>query len=409
MGRQDNEMTRIKDEKAGTHISLLVMFVYLVSYMTRVNYSAVISEIVVTENIQKSLAALPSTGSAIMYGIGQLMSGFLGDRIQPKRLIITGLFTTALMNLLIPLCSSPYLRVVVWSINGLAQSFFWPPLVKLMSELLDQEMYKKSSVLISWGSSTGIILVYLLAPLCIYLSSWKLLFVVCACIALIMAVVWIKQCPSISEPSTKIHNPSDPEVKFRKSGLILLLIAVIVLEGMLREGVITWMPSYMSEIFRIDNKVTILTGVFLPLFSIFASQVTFVIYRRAVKNEVCLAGIFFASGFVSAFILALLSSSSAVLSVGFSALLTGCIHGVNLMLLGMIPSYFKKYSRVSSLIGLLNFCAYVGSAVSTYGSAALSEHFGWNTIIYIWSAIALLGSVLCIFLAKKWNRFVRNA
>lgn len=50
----------------GVHkLMLFFMGLYMVSYITRINYGAVISEITASENIQKSAASLALTASAV--------------------------------------------------------------------------------------------------------------------------------------------------------------------------------------------------------------------------------------------------------------------------------------------------------------------------------------------------------
>ena len=84
---------------------MLLTAVYFVSYLTRVNYGAVVSEIVAVEGIRKSAASLALTGSAVTYGAGQLVSGCLGDRIEPRRMVCCGLCITIAMNLAVPLAA----------------------------------------------------------------------------------------------------------------------------------------------------------------------------------------------------------------------------------------------------------------------------------------------------------------
>ena len=177
---------------------LLFMATYLVSYLTRVNYAAVVTEIADAEGMLRSVASLALTGSAVTYGVGQLLSGWLGDRIQPRTLVFGGLLTTILTNLLIPLCGTAYQMAAVWCVNGLAQAFMWPPLVRLMSTLFSAADYKRACVVVSWGSSLGTILVYLASPLCIRLAGWRSVFLVSAAAASVMAAVWLCKCPRIA-------------------------------------------------------------------------------------------------------------------------------------------------------------------------------------------------------------------
>lgn len=180
-------------------------------------------------------------------------------------------------------------------------------------------------------------------------------------------------------------------------------MAAIMLQGMLRDGVTTWMPSYLSETYPMSNALSVLAGVILPIFGILCIQLAAKLYIKRLTNLLVCAGVFFLTGAFSAFALFLLSGKNAVFSVLFSALLTGCMHGVNLILICMIPPFFKSQGNVSTVSGLLNSCTYIGSAVSTYGIAALSEKIGWNPTLFIWLILALLGAAICAACAKPWK------
>ena len=162
-------MEKIKNQKQINRLAFLFALTYMVSYITRINYGAVISEIESETGLSRSLLSMAVTGSFITYGIGQTVSGILGDRFSPKKLMSCGFFLSVLMNLLIPLCASPFHMLAVWCVNGFAQAFMWPPLVRLMSSLLFDEDYKKTVVKVSWGSSIGTMLLYLVSPLLISL------------------------------------------------------------------------------------------------------------------------------------------------------------------------------------------------------------------------------------------------
>lgn len=396
---------KITVKKMVLHIALLLTSLYIVSYLTRINYGAVISEIVSSEDIPKSLASLALTASAVTYGFGQLISGFFADRINPKKLILIGLLTTITTNLLIPVCRTPYQMAAVWSVNGLAQAFMWPPIIRIMAELFTAEDYKRTCALISCGASLGTIIVYALAPVCIHFGGWRLIFFASALIAIIMSFVWIKKGPDISVSQNK---KSDKNISFKLTPKIFwilsIIMLIIILQGILRDGVATWMPSYIAETFKMDNKISILTGVFLPLFSIAVVQFTIFLYKK-IPAELLLTGLMFGAGVISAFALFATGNTSAIASVAFAAILNGSMHGVNTMMTCMIPPYFRKYGNISFMAGLLNFCTYIGSAVSGFGLALFAEKFGWHNALLLWSFVALAGCLLCFSMTRTWNKF----
>ncbi|MGN0179875.1 MAG: hypothetical protein ACI4DY_10615 [Monoglobaceae bacterium] len=177
----------------------------------------------------------------------------------------------------------------------------------------------------------------------------------------------------------------------------------IILQGMLRDGITTWMPTYISDTYNLKNVISILTGVILPLFIIVCFQTATKLYMKKFTNPLTCAGVLFSAGTVSAVALLLFTDKNAALSVIFSAMLTGCMHGVNLILICMIPPFFNKRGNVSTVSGILNSCTYIGSAVSTYGIAVLSEMSGWSLTLMIWILIALAGTAICFICARPWR------
>ena len=307
------------------------------------------------------------TGSFITYGAGQLVSGVLGDHISPKKLIFLGLSLTVLMNLCIPFCRNPYQMLVVWCFNGFAQSFLWPPLISF------------------WG--------------------WRTVFFFSAICGIIMILVWNRYCedaPVISIENASIQGSSQKNSFL--SPLLLCIMLTIVLQGMLRDGVTTWMPSYISETYHLSHAAAILTGVLLPLFGLLCIQSASTLYIWKFSNPLSCAGVFFFTGTLFSLALFCSTGKNAAFSVFFSALLTGCMHGVNLIQVCMIPPFFKKQGNVSTVSGVLNSCTYIGSATSTYGIAVLSDRIGWSSTLLIWVLLTFAGTLICIACARPWRK-----
>lgn len=393
---------KLTDKKEIKQLTLLFMFTYMISYITRTNYGAIISEMVNATGFSKSMLSMSLTGSFITYGLGQIISGICGDKFSPKKLVSFGFVVTVLMNLMIPLCSNPYQMLAVWCVNGFAQAFMWPPIVKLMTTFFSDEDYSKATVTVSWGSSFGTIAVYLLAPLLILLSGWRAVFIFAAICGIMIIFVWNRNCKDveIAPKTVQAAGVESSKGKLFTPHMFCIMFA-IVLQGMLRDGVTTWMPSYISETYNLSNIISILTGVVLPVFSIICFRVTSHLYRSKFKNPLTCAGVIFGVGMLSALALVLLTGQNAACSVLFSALLTGSMHGVNLMLVCMLPAFFQKYGKVSTVSGVLNSCTYVGSAISTYGIAVISEAYSWNVTLFIWAIIAALGTLTCFVASRK--------
>ena len=398
-------MTKLADKRKINATIFLFAMVYLVSYMTRINLSAVIAEIVSQTDMTKTMLSTAITGSAITYAVGQVISGVVGDRISPKRLVFIGLLVAAAMNLLLPLCRNHVQMAAVWCVNGFAQAFMWPPMAKLMVTLFDIHTYSRASTIVSWGASVGTIIIYLIAPVIIAVSGWKMLFLVTAGCGIVMALCWLKFCeePTFEKPVAVKTNVADKKNARFFTPLLAAIMFAIVLQGMLRDGVTTWMPSFISETFSLSSEISILSGVCLPIFSILSLRLALALYEKLPGNPVRCAAIIFALGAVAALVLSVVADKSPIGSIACMALLTGAMHGVNLMLICMVPPFFQRKGNISTVSGVLNSCTYVGSAVSTYGIALLSETAGWQTTAFVWFVIAALGTVVCVVCSRIWK------
>ena len=389
------------------YFCFLCCLVYFTSYLTRIDYAAVLVEIIADLNITKSAASIAVTGSFITYGLGQLVSGYLGDKISPRILIAGGLCCTSANNLLMSVLPNITVMTVFWCFNGFFQAMLWPPLVRIMAENLDEATYSSASVSVSAAASVATIAVYLLSPLVILLSGWKLVFLICGAAGFITVLLWLTGTRNLSSGKAKpTGNTSAGSVSSKvlaRSGIFIIMIGII-LQGILRDGISTWMPTYISEVFDLGTSVSILTAVILPIFSIMSVSIGSALQKK-IGNEVKTAAILYGVSAVSALIIIPFFSSSMILSALMMAVITGAMHGVNLMLISRLPVHFRKYGKVSTISGVLNACTYVGSALSTYGFAHLSEAFGWYFIIISWAVIAGLGTAVCAFCIRRWEKF----
>lgn len=420
---------KLTDRRAVRKATLLCAATYMISYMMRINFSAVIAEVVGQTGVDKSRLSLVVTGNVAAYGAGQLLAGWMGDRVSPKRLVFAGLMISAGMNILLPFCPDYILMTVVWSVSGLAQAFIWPPLVRILSGLFYEKDYNHACTVVNWGSPVASIIIYLLAPAAIIMSGWKPVFFIAASLGIGMAFFWLKFCvepdygtqetgleesdggakeAGLEESDTRAQETSRGEPQHAIREILPLLagiLAAIVLHGALRDGVTTWMPSYILETYRMSTSVSILTGICLPILGIVGMWAALWLYERLPgKNALFCSAVIFGTGAGAAMLIMVLSGRSIACSIIGFALLIGCMHGVDLILISVLPPFFRKYGKISTMSGLLNAFTYVGSAVATYGIAFLVERTGWQVTAFVWFLTAAAGTVLCGICAPGWRR-----
>ncbi|HJC25874.1 MAG TPA: MFS transporter [Candidatus Eisenbergiella merdavium] len=394
----------------------LCCLVYFMSYLTRMNYAACLAEIQDSLSLAKSVVSIPVTGSFLTYGAGQLLCGFLGDRFSPRKMITAGLAATCTCNLLVGLFPDIRLIIPVWCMNGLFQSMLWPPLVRIMAETLDEKQYRKCCVQVSMASSMGTVFVYLFVPLCIRFANWRAAFLFPAFAGVLTALVWFTGIGRLQADGGNavhaIHVESASESSVRMSTLLLqaaLLPAMIaiILHGILRDGITTWMPVYISETFGLSNSVSILTAAVLPVFSILSIYLASAMLER-IRNEFSASALLFGAAACCSALLVFLYRHGPVPSVVLMTLTAGCMYGINLFLISRLPAHFSRFGKVATVSGILNASTYVGSALSAWLFGLISDRFGWIAVISMWILIALGGALICGAFFRRWSRFSRE-
>lgn len=373
--------------------------VYFTSYISRINYGAVISEVVQSWQISVSQAGLVATLSFLSYGVGQLIAGALGDKFSPRYMITAGLCVTATCNLGVALSGNIYSVAVIWFINGGAQAMLWPPLVRVMTENLSGEDYHRGCTCVTMAASVATIFIYLISPVFIGLFGWKSVFVFSSVLCVLAAVLWCIKTGSLTPKKAELP-VQKPQAKKPINIFTLLptlwpVLIVIMLQGLLRDGITTWMPTFMQQNLNMGVGVSILVSAVLPVFAIISIMAAKKLYSFQ-KSEVKTSAVLWALALVATAVLFMLYTKFALAAVLCMALITAAMHGINLMFIGYYPAKFKHTGNVAFVSGLLNACTYVGSAFSAYAIAALAENFGWGTTIFTWLVVCGVGYVLCI-------------
>ena len=401
-----------KNKLTGRPLLWALTVVYFASYMMRVNLAAVIQEIVTDTGFEKSTLSVILISLSVTYGLGQILNGFIADKIRPQNMVFFGSLISTLANLTFPLFSQSVLAMaILWAINGFAQAMMWPPIMRILVENFEGEEYNFAQIFITWGTTIATVFIYLVAPLVITVSSWKVVFLVCGSVGVIGCVSWGLQKNRISV-AAPVRSPKNQDALKEKTRipamafLPLILVALAVMcHGMLRDGVTAWMPSYLAEVFTLGNSTAIFCTVVLAIFSGVAVTIVGAIYKKWFKSEIfCAFFIFLVAALCSVLLFFFFESGGVLLATVMMALITGCMHGVNFMLISHFPKRFKKYGNVALITGCINACSHVGAAIFTYGIALLSEKIGWRWTVGVWFLIAAIGLFACLVASRRWKK-----
>ncbi len=415
-------MQPLKRKASPTLIVGLCSFVYFVSYFTRKDFAATMASMLEDGVLDMSVAGLIGTALFIFYGAGQLVSGFLGDRLKPEYLILFGLSATSLSNMLMPLLPNGYFMIVAWGVNGFAQAMLWPPIVRILSDNLDRERFVRANLIVTATAHISTILLYLFVPYCIMVLDWRWVFFIASTLAFISIVVFVIALSlvtlgrdnEVEERQDGSGNSSSLNIGelMKGTGLVFIFIAIVMM-GFLRDGIESWLPTLYSNAFERDASEGILISVILPIFSIISVVIITTLHKTRLflletRGSAILFGISMTLAIVFSFVIELDGAVFRFVSLGLATLICACMHAVNFLYISCLPGRFSSEGRAATVSGLCNACTYIGAAISMYGIALIAENLGWTLTVISWAIISALGAIFSLIASRLYSKFIEN-
>ncbi len=408
---------KVKDKNIIFLLFTICFIVYLSTYLGRLNYSASIAAILAEGKLTKAQTGFIGTTFFFTYGIGQFISGFLGDRFSPKILVFIGVFISSLTNFFMAFSDNYIVMAIFWAINGLFQSFIWSPMIRFIVDYLDDRIKTKACVYLNLSVPIGTMLTYLITGSIIAIKSYKVVFIVSSITLFVISVMWLISYSAIEKNAKNKGIPYEKTIHINikqtkdislfyliiSSGLIFLLFCLIV-QGALKDGVTNWVPVYISETYNLSGFISIISTIIIPIFNVFGVYFASLLNNK-MKDEIKTSAIFFFICTICLAILFLSSGKNTFISLLILGLSTTTMMAVNTMLIGLFPTKFDKINKVSSVSGILNSFVYIGGAISTYSIGIMSEHMGWENTIFVWVLLSITSCIICLAVFKKWKNY----
>ena len=399
---------------------------YSFSYIGRLNFSASMAEMTNSGVLLKSEAGAVTTGFFICYGLGQFLSGWLGDKVPPRYLVFTGLTCSSLINFAISFGPPVALMTVLWSANGISQALLWAPICRIVSDRVHTSRRQKACTALATTMAGGTLFAYVLSALLISAKGWSASFVCGSVCTLAAALVWIIITTKIEKDTDKNGEIEEIPVRIDDSGeavphdeipdnfIKLLLVSGLMtlaiasgVQGILKDCMSTWVPTFISDMFEMSPVISILTGSLLPVFGLFGPYLANYIMAKT-RDELSSLFILFVISSAALALLALFGRFSIVVSIVALAVTYACSLGQNMFIVGTIPMYFHNVGKVSMITGTLNAVSYLSTAVLSWITGALVDSTGWGIVMTLWLILSVVAAVSVIFAKRRWNKFRRN-
>lgn len=261
---------------------------YASYYLCRLNFA--VAQPLILEDFptwtDAQIGLIPSVYAAF-YAVGQFVNGQLGERLGARRMMTAAMAIAFLSNLLFSMTASYPLMLLLWGINGYAQSAGWSLVVKTMSNWTTAQRRGLIIGLISTCYQVGNVLAWLLAGWLAGRYGWRATFYVPAFIMLPVAVLfWLgirdepeqagfppvredlaSSQPSASGPVAAPARLSATEVlRLTLTNRLLWILAIgFFCANAVRYSFMNWTVTYMRDFHGQDIKKSAFMSIALPL------------------------------------------------------------------------------------------------------------------------------------------------
>lgn len=369
-----------------------IWITYALFYLGRVNISVVLPILAISLGVSRAEIGTLGTVFFWVYGLGNFVNGEIGSHISPFRMISLGLFTIALVNIAFAFQTSLIIMLILWAINGIAQSAGWAPMFRILAERLDKPQIKRVSTIMPFSFVIGTAATWTFIGIIASDGNWQIAFWLPG---LIMLGVWFFWWRSgIDVPKTKSAGFKLSDV-IREMRTLWFALVASAMVGFVFNGTIIWLPTYISDTRLISENMVGFVAATMQIIAI--AGLIFTRYWVTRTNQVftttaALLGV----TAISLFLLLFASGWTALMIIPF-ALIT--LNGAFGLVVSSIPLILATSGRASSITGSINMMQNFFGGMAGFAIGGLVEMSGWQPVFGLW-AIILLGASLLIWFKR---------
>ena len=384
---------------------------YTAGNIGRMDYTASMVAIIDETGASKNTAGLVASFFFFAYGAGQLVNGLLCHKYNSRLFIFGSLVLAAIANFCMPFCQSVETMKWLWLLNGIVQSVLWSSIVKLQSEYLNEKDIGKSILIMSTTTAAGTFIAYGLSALNVAFFSWKITFYIAAALLAASSAAWLwgvgyvqKKLPKFEVKKT-VNISSDGKKKIPAPIIISLSFVFLfaAVNGFVRDGINTWVPNLLKEVYDLKSYFSIMLTLLLPLISISGAYFAKLIYKK-LPNDMLVNGIFFVFGGGVCALILWLYTYTLGFTVAMFAVVACCMSAAQNIITSAVPFRLRTVGNSGLFAGVINTFCYIGSTVASFLLGTLAETGGWNMVILLLLILSLAIGVVSMGFAPFWHK-----
>ena len=395
----------MKKQRTINWLFLCCWFTYLTAYLCRVNFSSAMQTISTETGFSASHLGLIGAVFYGVYACGQLVNGYIGDRVRANRYVLLALCGTLCCNLGMAFVRSFAVMTVIWGVNGIFQSMFWSTIIRGLAQNTVPEKRATISAGISLAMPAAYLVSWGLLGQSLAKASSKWYFLIPCMVSLLMIGAWLLLSRHYSFELTQSQRSNATiaqTFRFLCEENLHWMLIVCFFHGLIKEGAAYWTPLLVGQLDGTGSISPFLLACVLPVANLIGIVASRMLLGRKGSNPYLLIVALF--GGISLLCAGLLLSSHGLLIVGLIALVSGLCYANNTLLMSFIPMQYTSRNMVASIIGVFDFASYAGAAISTYVFGKILASFGFGPLPGIWLSAGAVALGICAMVFRQRNK-----
>jgi sugar phosphate permease len=378
---------------------------YASYYLTRNNFS--VSKATIQNDLGLSRAQLGMIDTAYLacYCVGQFGWGWVADRVGARRVIGAGMLATAGLSVAFGLSSTVAFFILIFALNGLAQSTGWPSNLKAMTAAMPPGARGRFMGFWSTCYQIGSLVSKPIAGYFLTLSvlGWRLAFFAPAAWVAAVACVVLVLLPEKRVPvDTAARAAFRAEVvkerrRVLRTPLVWALGASYFFMKLIRYVLLFWLPYYCSKELGYSVGLAAVVPLAFELGGFLGAITTGYVSDRFFAGRRVIVGIYALVCLAAAMALYAHMAPLGVAANFLSLALVGFfLFGPDTLLSATAAQDIGGPAAAATAGGVINGLGSIGPILGSSLAASLSLWLGWAGLFQLLGGGAVIGALVLI-------------
>ncbi len=395
-----------KDARNAILLGGLCSSSYLAVYIARNILGTVSPKMIEDGAFTTEQVGLLSSIYFVTYAVGQLINGFIGDKIKAKYMISLGLLLAGVCYItFVTFSGSPFFSYISYGATGFFLSMIYGPMTKVVAENTNPIHATRCSLGYTFASLLGTPAAGVLAALFV----WRLTFYIGSSVLILMGIVCFLAFLLYEKKKIVEYGKFPPPQK--SSGSVQVLVKrdiirfaiIAILTGIIRTSVVFWLPTYISQYLGYSAESSALVFTVATTVISTTTFITVFVYERLGRNMELTIRLAFISS--ALFFLGVYIFNNPVLNIVFMVGAIMCSNAADSMMWCRYCPSLLDTGMVSTATGFLDFLSYMAAAASSTLFANAVTAIGWSNLILVWLSLMIVGIIVMLPLKKLVARY----